>query len=175
MQTRTLFLSAVALVAATPTFAQDYLDLSRIRGLPDTPAVQVDLNPMMLGLASAVSRTANPDAAAILANVDGVRVRVYSSLEDVDAVIQSIGELSAELTSEGWQQVVRVQDDADVRIYVQTDGQTISGLTAMIVADQEAVFVNVVGSLTAEQLAGFVNSVGAGGALASLGQLGIQQ
>jgi hypothetical protein len=175
MRTKTMFLSAVALLATTTAFAQDYLDFGQIRGLPATPAVQVELNPMMLGLASAVSRSSNPAAADLLANVDGVRVRVYSSIEDIDAVVQSIAEVSTALAQDGWQQVVRVQDDGDIRIYMQSDGQSVTGLTAMIVADNEAIFVNVVGTLTAEQIAQFAESVGAGGVLAAIGQANLPQ
>lgn len=172
MQTRTWFLSTAALLAATSTaVAQDYLDLSQIRGLPAEPAVQVDLNPMVLGLASAVSRTANPPAADLLASVDGIRVRVYASLEDPDVVLRSIGEVATRLAEDGWQQVVRVQDDGDVRVLMRTDGTSVTGLTAMIVADNEAIFVNLVGSLTPEQFAQFLESTGAADALASLGQL----
>lgn len=171
MRTGTWFLSTAAFFAATTAFAQDYLDLNQIRGLPASPAVQVDLNPMMLGLASAASRTANPAAADLLANVDGVRVRVYSSLEDASVVLQSIDEVATRLARDGWEQVVRVQDDGDVRVLMQSDGTAVTGLTAMIVADNEAVFVNLVCSLTPEQFAQFLESTGAADALASLGQL----
>ena len=175
MHARTWFLSGVALLAAPTVLAQDYLDLGQIRGLPASPAVQVDLNPTMLGLASAVSRSSNPAAADLLANVEGIRVRVYSSLEDTDLVLQSISEVSTRLAQEGWQQVVRVQEDGDVRVLMQASGETVTGLTAMIVHDNEAVFVNLVGSLTPEQFAQFIESTGAGEALASLGQLNFPQ
>ena len=175
MQSRTWFLSGAALLATATVSAQDYLDLSQIRGLPASPAVQVDLNPTVLGLASAVSRTSNPSAADLLANVEGIRVRVYSSLEDADLVLQSINDVSTRLTQEGWQQVVRVQDDGDVRVLMRASGETVTGLTAMIVHDDEAVFVNIVGSLTPEQFAQFLESTGAGEALAALGQLNLPQ
>ena len=171
MRCKTMFLGGLALFAATTALAQDYLDRGQIRGLPATPAVQVDLNPMMLGLASQVSRTANPAAADLLANVDSVRVRVYSSVENVAEVNQSIEEVSAELAQQGWQQVVRVQEDGDIRVHVQSDGESITGLTAMIVADNEAVFVNIVGTLTPDQIAQVVNSVGGGQFLGALGQI----
>lgn len=175
MQARTWFLSGAALFATATVSAQDYLDLSQIRGLPASPAVQVDLNPAVLGLASAVSRTSNPGAADLLASVEGIRVRVYSSLEDADLVLQSINEVSTRLAQEGWQQVVRVQEDGDVRVLMQSSGETVTGLTAMIVHDNEAVFVNLVGSLTPEQFAQFLESTGAGEALASIGQLSFPQ
>jgi hypothetical protein len=174
MRIRTLFFGSLALIAAGAASAQNYLDLGQIRGLPATPAVQVDLNPTMLGLASSVSRTANPAAADLLANIEGVRVRVYSSLVDVGAVLQSIDEVSTELTRSGWQQVVRVQDGGDVRVLMQSAGEAITGLTAMIVNDNEAVFVNLVGSLTPEQLAQFMQSTGVAEALAALGQINAQ-
>ena len=177
MRTRTWFLSGAALFAATTAFAQDYLDLSQIRGLPSSPAVQVDLNPTMLGLASAASRTHNPAAADLLANVEGIRVRVFSSLEDAALVLQSIDEVSTRLTQQGWQQVVRVQEEehGDIRVLMQASGETVTGLTAMIVSDNEAIFVNLVGSLNPEQFAQFIQGSGMGEALASIGQLNFPQ
>jgi hypothetical protein len=171
MQARLWFLSGAALFATATVSAQDYLDLNQIRGLPASPAVQVDLNPTVLGLASAASRTSNPAAADLLANVEGLRVRVYSSLEDAALVLESINDVSTRLAQEGWQQVVRIQDDGDVRVLMQTSGESVTGVTAMIVHDNEAVFVNLVGSLSPEQFAQFLESSGAGEALASLGQL----
>jgi hypothetical protein len=175
MRISKIFLSGLALFAATTAFAQDYLDLGQIRGLPANPSVQLDLNPLMLGLASAVSRTSNPAVADLLANVDGVRVRVYSSVEDIDDVVRSIAEVSAGLARDGWQQVVRVQDEGDIRVHMRSDGESVTGLTAMIVADQDAIFVNVVGTITPAQVVRFVESVGAGGVRASLGQFNIQR
>jgi hypothetical protein len=173
MRCKTIFLGSLAVLAATTALGQDYLDRGQIRGLPASPAVQVDLNPMMLGLASQVSRSANPAAADLLANVDNLRVRVYSSLENVAEVTESMDEVSADLATQGWQQVVRVQDQdgGDVRVHVQSDGESITGLTAMIVADNEAVFVNIVGMLTAEQISQVVNSVGGGQFLGVLGPI----
>lgn len=171
MQARIWFLSGAALFATATVSAQDYLDLGQIRGLPASPAVQVDLNPTMLGIASAVSRASDPAAADLLAAVEGIRVRVYSTLEDPDLVLQSINEVSTRLAREGWQQVVRVQEGGDVRVLMQATGETVTGVTAMIVHDNEAVFVNVVGSLSPQQFAQFLESSGAGEALASLGQL----
>jgi hypothetical protein len=171
MWTKKLFVTGLALTATTAAFAQDYLDLDRIQGLPSAPTVQVDLNAAMLGLATAVSRSSNPAAADLLANVEGVRVRIYSSLADVAAVTASIDAVADELVQDGWQQVVRVQEEGDIRVHVRMEGESITGLTAMIVAENEAIFVNAVGSLTPEQLAGLVESIGAGGMLASLGQI----
>ena len=58
---------------------------------------------------------------------------------------------------------------------MQSDGNSVTGLTAMIVADDEAIFVNLAGSLTPEQFAQFLQSTGAADALASLGQLSLPQ
>jgi hypothetical protein len=169
MWIRNACVTAIALTVTSAAFAQEYFDFGRIRGLPDNPAVQVDLNPMMLGLVTAASRAANPAAASLLAGVAGVRVRVYTSLIDIDEVVGSMDEISKRLENDSWQQVVRVQEDGDVRIYMRADRESITGLTAMIVADENAVFVNVNGTFTPEQIAQLVESVGHGEMLASLG------
>jgi Domain of unknown function (DUF4252) len=166
---RKLLIAGVAAGTCTIAFAQDYFDFGKIPGVPDRPAVQVDLNPMLLGLASAAARSENPAAADLLAGVKGVRLRVYSSLEDVGDVVKFVDRTSGQLEKEKWQPIVTVQDDSQVRIFVRGDTETVTGVTAMIVGDNKAVFINVTGSISAAQLAQSIKAMNSGKLLASLG------
>lgn len=166
-----LLAASLALGTGTIAVAQDYLDFGRIPGLPDEPAVQIDLSPTMLGFVMETARSADPAAADVLSGIEGVRVRIYNEIENVADVLEYVNERSAQLERANWQQVVAVHDEGEVRIYMQAEGESVTGLTAMVVGDAEAVFVNVAGSITPQQLAQLMAATGAGNVLASLRNL----
>jgi len=171
MLMKKLFVVVGVLGVGTVAVAQDYFDFGQIPGLPDRPAVQVDLDTMLLGLASATARSADPAVAELLSGLEGVRIRVYKTIEDVGDVVEYVDEASDQLERADWQQVVRVQDEGEVRVYVRGDGESLTGITAMIVGEGEAVFVNVAGSISSEQLAQVATTFGAGEILGSLGEI----
>lgn len=168
-----ILVAGVAIGTGTIAVAQDYFDFGQIPGVPDEPAIQVDLSPTLLGIASQTTRTENPAASELLASIDGVRVRVYKSLEDIDDVVAFIQDVSDRLERDDWESVVSVQDDANIRVYIQADEDIIRGLTAMVVHDNEAVFVNVVGTISAQQLADAIAAMDGGEMFASLGDFNL--
>lgn len=163
MFTKQLAVAGLALGACTAVNAQDYFDFGRIPGVPEQAAVQVDLNPMMIGLFGAAARAENPAVADLLAGIDGVRVRVYRAIDNVAEISGFIDGVSSRLESASWERVVSVEDEARVRVYIRGDSETVTGITAMIVSGTEAVFVNVAGAINGEQLAQAVASFNAGG------------
>lgn len=163
-----LCFASLALGTFTAASAQDFFDFGEIRGLPDRPAVQLDLDASMLGFVTATAQLAEPMAADLLSNIDSVRVRIYKTIEDAADVAAYLDEASNRLSRDNWQQLVRVQDGADIRVYVQGDGSAITGITAMVVDDGEAVFLNVAGSIRPEQLAQLMSMSGATNLLPSL-------
>jgi len=167
-----IVVAGLALTAGAAAFAQDYFDFGRIPGVPENAAIQVDLNPAILSLASAGARTANPAAADMLAGIQGVRVRVYTSLEDVDDVTSFLDRASQQLERADWQQVVRVDDDGHVRVYMKGDDQAVTGLTGMVVHEGKAVFVNIAGTIRPEQVAQLVSQFSSPQSLAALGNFG---
>jgi hypothetical protein len=166
-----LSVTAAALLVGTTASAQEYFDFGRIQGVPAEPAVQVDLNPMLLGFAGNSARNLDPEIAALLSNLDGVRIRVYRSIENLEDVAEYVNETSELLERAGWQQIVSVQDDANIRIFIEGDAQFVTGLTGMIVSDSEAIFVNVVGSISSEQIGQLAARAGAGELLGAMNGL----
>lgn len=158
----------VALLAGTTALAQEYFDFGQIRGVPDEPAVQIDLNPMLLGFAGNSARGVDPQIADLLSSLEGVRLRVYKTIEDVDDVAGYVNDTSEQLTRAGWQQIVSVQEDGNIRIFIQGDEQFVTGLTGMILHDSQAIFVNVVGSVSSEQVGQLVARAGAGELMGAL-------
>ena len=132
-----LLIAGIALGAGSIASAQDYFDFGQIPGVPDQAAVQIDLNPTLLGLVSATTRAENPAAADLLSSIDGIRVRLYKTLENIDDVLEFVDDASARLERANWQRIVSVQDDANIRVFVRSDGESITGATAMIVGDKD--------------------------------------
>lgn len=168
MFAKKLLVAAGVLGLGTAAVAQDYFDFGRIPGLPDQPAVQVELTPGLLAFARETTRATDPATADLLSSIDGVRVRVYHSPENADDIQKYIDEAASRLERADWQPIVNVQDDEQVRIYMKGDEESITGLTAMILDDNNAVFVNVAGTIRPEQLAQLIQRAGNGELLDSL-------
>ncbi|HEX5419303.1 MAG TPA: DUF4252 domain-containing protein [Gammaproteobacteria bacterium] len=148
------------------------LDFSQIPGLDRPPKVQIDLTPALLNFASAAAKSSdNPEMAQALSGVRGVRLFVYDIGQDAKPVLDFIEASANTLEREGWQRAVYVQDDSDkVRLYVKSSGSQIAGLTMMVVEKgDEAVFINVDGSLDPVMLGRLASSLGAGDVLGQLG------
>jgi len=166
-------IAAVALSAGSFAIAQDYLDFDSIPGLPENPAVRVDLDPTMLGFVSQTAALTDPAAATLLSSLQGVKIRIYEGIEDVEEVSDYVDEIASRLARDDWQQVVRVQDDGDVSVFMRGDETTVTGMTAMIVDDSDAIFVNVAGSITPQQFAQLATQLGASGVMEAFGALSL--
>src|SRR5690606_33018271 len=106
------------------TLAQGYFDFDNIPGVPEQPKVQVDLGAGLLAFAAAATREGDPATADLLEAIEGIRVRVYETLIDRNAVSSFVDEASRQLEGQGWQRVVFVQDaGAKVRVYSRMDGE----------------------------------------------------
>jgi hypothetical protein len=182
MTRTTLSFAAAAALLSTAAFAQTgFFDFGRIPGLSAQPSVQIDLNPAMLGFVSEAAKTTDPEAAEVLAGIEGVRVYVYDDVgDDGAAVLRFIDDTSSKLESEGWHRTVFIQDgDEKVRLYVKlaepgaAAPSSVAGLTVMISGGEggEAVFINVAGSIQPAQLGRVAAAFGVEGVLGGLGGL----
>ena len=112
--------------------------------------------------------------AEALKGIEGVRVRVYETIDNEQAVLDFIDDTSGKLERAGWERAVYVQEGTEkVRIYTKLEQQQMTGLTLMVY-DGEAVFINVAGTLNPAQLAKLIGTVGADGFNGILGGAGAQ-
>lgn len=141
-----------------------YFNFGQIPGVVDNPKVQIDLNPVMLGLLKGVADSKESEAAEVLAGLQGVRVFVYELTEGQQEVMNFINNAGQELESDGWMRMVYVEDkESSVRIHVKPNGGTISGLTVMVLGDDsEAVFINVIGDINPAELGKIAGNIGIG-------------
>jgi hypothetical protein len=163
MPSKVVIAALLAVGAWGSAFAQDYFDFGRIPGVPDEPNVQVDLTAPLLAFVSAAAKTADVEGAEVISGLDGVRVRVYQKLNDAKAVSAFVEDASKRLERAGWLRTVYVVDDDNrVRIYVKLKDNQMSGMTVMVVDDNEAVFMNISGKIDPEQLGHLARTVGVG-------------
>jgi len=147
-----------------------YVDFDAIKALQNMDAkVEVFLKGPLLAMAREVMVDEEPDMAEALAGVVLIRVKVYdmdTGTRDEDRarrdeVSGRARALAGELEKKGWDMTVRVrEDDEDVYVYLlPSKTNKIDGLCVMAVDRDEAVFVNIVGTIDPENIGRLGHSV----------------
>ncbi|MFT7286104.1 MAG: hypothetical protein ACI87W_000208 [Halieaceae bacterium] len=150
-----LFTLLSGCAVSAPSGSPGYADFKKPeqRGLRrDT---SISLGPTILRLV-AVHANEGPETAALLRALDGVQVKVYEIGESADlkAVSQELELARVQLLGDDWQQIARVLDEGStVNLLLKTQGDSIVGMTALVLKPDQLVFVNLMGDLSAEQLA----------------------
>ncbi|WP_170287419.1 DUF4252 domain-containing protein [Halioglobus maricola] len=115
--------------------------------------VSLSIGPTLLHLASH-SIEDDPQARALMRQLDGVRVKAYEIEDDPLAVAEDLGEINARLNADGWQQVILVREEGETTyVLMKMVDDKIAGLTVLTADKSEVVFVNVMGELQPEMLA----------------------
>ena len=90
----------------------------------------------------------------MISKLKGIRVQIYSLDENVDAARDQFSKTKSGLKSSGWEPIVQVnEDDEQVLVYMKAVDGNMEGMTVMVVDEEEAVFVNVIGQLNPAELA----------------------
>jgi hypothetical protein len=113
--------------------------------------LNLSLGPLAIGTARwVIDADEDPEIDALLDDVDGVRISVYKVEENSELFKDNFGETQANLRANGWQHIVRVNDDesADYSLmFIKASGDVIDGLVVLSLSDDEAVFVNIIGNI----------------------------
>ena len=152
-----------ALVIAVPALAGDetedlsdrpgYVDFSTLATDYGEPRVMVDLGSSLLQLVSAMSHE-DPVAKEALSNLDSVRIHVYRTDGELAPAQERIDHVNKILSADAWEKIVRVREPGEqVDIYVKHSEERVHGVTVMALDGEEAVFINILGSIDPEQLA----------------------
>jgi hypothetical protein len=153
----TLSLAFVARSFAVETEA-GFVDLGQLMPSANGQFVEVNLSQGMLKFAAKIASRQEPEAAALINNLKRIRINVIgmddSNRTETVAKIESI---RRKLEFQGWTQIVtvRARDESDnVDVHVKQHGDDmIDGLVVTVLDRKgEAVFVNVVGNISADQL-----------------------
>ena len=149
-----LALSSLPLAAQTDAIEDmpGYVDFDALHDVYGEPRVMINISGFLLQFMAAASRE-DPQAAALMRNLDGVRVNVFDTAGVVAPAREQIASVRKMLQKDGWQPVVQVKEASEeVQIFMKADNAGMQGLTVMTVNEEEAVFINILGEIDPEQL-----------------------
>lgn len=141
-----LALTACGITA--PRSNDGYADLDSL-GLFDTDRTMVlSFGPTLLNFAAYAVREEEPETAALLRDLDGVRIRIYEIDGDAQRVAGRIKNMSTHLREDNWQPVMLIQENEDqTHMLMRSDGDRIEGLTLITSDSEEAVVINLMGDI----------------------------
>ena len=129
----------------------DFGDLSLTYG---EPKITINLGGTMLNFVGMMSSSESPETSEMISKLKGIRVQIYSIEENAEVARNQFGDTKSSLKSSGWEPIVQVnEDDEQVLVYMKAIDGHMEGMTVMVVDDEEAVFVNVIGQLNPAELA----------------------
>ena len=146
---------------ALPVMAQEdelkdlpgYVDFGDLSATYGEPKITINLGGTMLNFVSMMSSAESPETSELISKLKGIRVQIYSTDEDATAAKDQFGKTKKGLKSTGWEPIVQInEDDEQVLVYMKMDGGNMEGMTVMVVDDEEAVFVNIIGQLNPAEL-----------------------
>lgn len=121
--------------------------------------VEVNISPAMLKFAARIAARHEPEAAEMIRNLKSIRVNVVG-LDDSNraATVEQIDSVRRRLETQGWTKMVTVREKEggdNVDVHVKQHGEeSIDGLVVTVIDRKgEAVFVNIVGNINADQIA----------------------
>lgn len=155
--------TALSAVLSVATFAADdepgYIDVGQLMASSKGKFVEVNISTGMLKFAAKLAARQEPEAAELIGNLKRIRVNVVS-LDDTNRkdTVAQIESIRQKLETQGWTQMVTVREQEggdNVDVHVKQRGEdTIEGLVVTVIDKKgEAVFVNIVGSINADQIA----------------------
>jgi hypothetical protein len=157
--------AAATLSLALTTFAPaadietGAIDIGQLMPAAKGQFVEINLSPALLKFAARIAARGEPEAAELIRNLKSIRVNVVG-LDDSNrtATIEKIEGVRRMLETQGWTKMVTVReknggDNVDVHV-MQRGEEAIDGLVVTVLDKKgEAVFVNIVGNINADQIA----------------------
>lgn len=153
MAIRKIAAGLAGLATCTAAMAQGSFNFDSIPGVDQEPIVAVDVNPVMIGFFRSMAAAANPDAPDVFSGLRSIKLRVYHAAGDTREFSTFIQDVAGRLEGQGWQRVAAVQDEgSNVQFHMQMTEQNVTGMTIMVMDGQEAIFINIDGSISAADL-----------------------
>lgn len=150
-----LALSSFALAADSNPGA---IDIGQLMPSAQGQFVEINLSSGLIKFAAKIASRQDPEAAELIAGLKSIRVNVIgmddSNRSDTIAKIEAV---RRKLEAQGWSKMVTVRekgagDNVDVHVKQRGD-EDIDGLVVTVIDHKgEAVFVNIVGNINADQI-----------------------
>ena len=157
---RMLTIGVITMLLALSAVAQEdelktmpgYVAFESLDEVYGEPKVRVNVGGFLLSLMSKAAKN-DPEAAAILEGLEGVRINVYSTGGEVLPAIDQLQNAKNMLSNQNWEPIIQVNEDRqNVQVFIKANGEGVQGLTVMAVDADDAVFVNILGSIDPENL-----------------------
>lgn len=158
-------LAAATLSLAMTTFSSaaetevGAIDIGQLMPAAKGQFVEINLSTAMLKFAARIAAHQEPETADLIRNLKSIRVNVVG-LDDSNraATVEQIESVRRKLEAQGWTKMVTVREKNggdNVDIHVKQRGEeAIDGLVVTVIDKKgEAVFVNIVGNINADQIA----------------------
>lgn len=142
--------------------APGYFPLERFDLLPaEALSLEINLNDSLLALVAAAMGEEDPEFAALVRNLEGIRVRGAPAAKlDLDRLRIELGEATGWLDANGWQTMLRYRDEEEVYVYTRQVGEQMVGLALLVMEPAgEVVLVNIVGPIDMKLLVGLAESL----------------
>ena len=90
---------------------------------------------------------------SLLNKLEGLQLHVYDNVQQLSQMQQVVIDQKKALKMDGWETIVTVREDNEqVLIMSKTIDEAIVGLTVSVIDQQQAVFINLMGSINQEDL-----------------------
>ncbi len=142
--------------------APGYFPLERFDLLPsESLSLEINLSDSLLALVAAAVGEEDPEFAALVRNLEGIRVRAAPAAAlDLDRLRGKLDEASGWLEANGWETMLRFREEEEVFIYTRLSGDSMIGLALMVLEPgADVVVVNIVGPLDMKLLVGLAESL----------------
>ena len=116
------------------------------------PKVRVNVGGFLLSLMSKAAQN-DPEVAAVLEGLEGVRINVYSTEGAGAPAIDELQNAKNLLLNQNWEPIVQVNEDGEnAQVFIKADREGVQGVTVMAVDEEDAVFVNILGFVDPKHL-----------------------
>ena len=118
----------------------------------------------MLNFVGMMSASDSPETSEMISKLKGIRVQIYGTEQiadgaDLDVAMNQFSQVKSDLKSDGWEPIVSInEDDERVLVYMKSVKGNMEGMTVMVVDEEEAVFVNIIGQLNPAELGKVMDS-----------------
>jgi len=130
-----------------------YVDFGDLSSMYGEPKIIINLGGTMLNFVGLMSKAQSPETSELISKLKGVRVQIYNIDDNAEAAKNQFSQVKTKLKSTGWEPIVQVnEDDEQVLVYIKMSNDNMEGMTVMVVDEEQAVFVNVIGQLNPAEL-----------------------
>ena len=147
---RILLTLALSALLCQPLWAQGgtgQVDFNSLTSIYGEPRVMINLGGPLMKIISAAAAE-DPQAAAILQDLDGIKVNIYNTDGNTDPALDQLKQAKAALEAAQWQPIVQVKEQGEnVQMFAQVEGDMMQGMAIMVVNEEEAVFINILGQI----------------------------